>query len=155
MEKETLKNILDFLEEKEDKRSFLWKILNNEPLTEEELNFYGNLNLTTSKIESLPEGLKVDGNLSLYGSKNIQSLPEGLKVGGDLDLDESAIESLPEGLKVDGDLEMQNTTIQSLPKGLKLLGSLYIKNTPLAKFSDESLKDMIGLNGYIKGRIVR
>jgi hypothetical protein len=38
---------------------------------------------------------------------------------------------------------------------LEVRGKLRLKKTPLAELSDESLRDMIGLNGYIKGRIVR
>ena len=85
MKKEILKRIFEFLEEKEEhKAPFIWKLENNIPLTEEELNVKGNLNLAHSEISFLPEGLKVRGNLSLYSCKNIKSLPEGLDVGGDL-----------------------------------------------------------------------
>ena len=85
MVKEALKRIFKFLEEKEEhKAPFIWKLENNIPLTEEELNVKGNLNLAHSEISFLPEGLKVRGNLSLYSCKNIKSLPEGLDVGGDL-----------------------------------------------------------------------
>ena len=83
MKKEQLKRIFEFLEEKENHNvPFLWKLINNEPLTEEDLNFEGDLFLRNSKITSLPEGLKVGGNLSLYSSKNIKSLPKGLEVNG-------------------------------------------------------------------------
>ena len=85
MKKEILKRIFEFLEDKEEhKAPFIWKLENNIPLTEEELNVKGNLNLAHSEISFLPEGLKVRGNLSLYSCKNIKSLPEGLDVGGDL-----------------------------------------------------------------------
>ena len=42
MEKETLKKIFNFLE-KNDNRNvpFTWKLLNNEPLTEKDLNIEG------------------------------------------------------------------------------------------------------------------
>ena len=83
MKKETLKRIFKFLEEKEEhKAPFIWKLENNIPLTEEELNVKGNLNLAHSEISFLPEGLKVRGNLSLYSCKNIKSLPKGLEVNG-------------------------------------------------------------------------
>jgi hypothetical protein len=42
--------------------------------------------------------------LVLFGCKNIQSLPEGLKVGGDLDLRLTDLTSLPKGLKVYGSI---------------------------------------------------
>jgi hypothetical protein len=161
MEKETLKNILDFLKEKEGKSSIRWKLLHNEPFTEEELNvdgkfiFDGFLDLSGKNITSLPKGLEVRGNLYLRNCKSLTSLPEGLSVWGTLDLKGSTIKSLPEGLLLGG-LNLTNCkSLTSLPEGMKVGENLYIKNSPLAKFSDESLKDMIGLNGYIKGKIVR
>jgi hypothetical protein len=133
MEKETLKKIFTFLEEEENKdKPFMWKLMNNEPLTDEELFVEGDLDLIETDIESLPDGLNVEDNLSLYGCKNIQSLPEGLKVGEDLDLGHS--------------------NITSLPKGLKVWGRLFIKNTPLTKYSTEELRQMVN-PGYINNII--
>jgi hypothetical protein len=133
MEKETLKKIFTFLEEEENKdKPFMWKLMNNEPLTDEELFVEGDLDLTETDIESLPDGLNVEDILSLYGCKNIQSLPEGLEVGEDLDLGHS--------------------NITSLPKGLKVWGRLFIKNTPLTKYSTEELRQMVN-PGYINNII--
>jgi hypothetical protein len=96
MEIETIKNIFEFLEEKEGhKTPFLWKWENNIPLTEEDLDVKGDLDLDYSNITSLPEGLKVGGDLSLMNSY-VEELPEGLEVGGDLILVGTEIESLPE-----------------------------------------------------------
>ena len=138
MEKQALKRIFEFLEEKENKLpkakgTLIWKMTFNEPLTEEDLNVKGDLNLHNSKITSLPRGLKVGGYLNLF-FKNITSLPEGLEVGGDLYLDWSNIISLPEGLKVGG--------------------NLYIDNTPLKKYTNKELREMIK-PGFIKGKIYR
>jgi len=184
MEKETLKNILDFLKEKEGKSSIRWKLLHNEPFTEKELNvdgkfiFDGFLDLSGTNITSLPKGLEVRGNLYLRNCKSLTSLPEGLSVWGTLDLFKcislkslpeglllgglnltncKSLTSLPEGMKVGrGGLNLTNCkSLTSLPEGLKVGDKLFIQDMPLAKFSDESLKDMIGLNGYIKGKIVR
>ena len=133
MEKETLKKIFTFLEEEENKdKPFMWKLMNNEPLTDEELFVEGDLDLTETDIESLPDGLNVEDILSLYGCKNIQSLPKGLEVGEDLDLGHS--------------------NITSLPKGLKVWGRLFIKNTPLTKYSTEELRQMVN-PGYINNII--
>jgi hypothetical protein len=92
MEKETIKNIFDFLEDNEGKRSVLWKLINNEPFTEDELNIKGSLDLSSSNITSLPKGLEVKGGLSLYESEII-SLPEGLKVHGDLFIADTKLEA--------------------------------------------------------------
>ena len=81
MEKEALKRIFEFLEEKEKhKVPFIIKVKCEIPFTKEELNIKGRLNLFDSKITSLPEGLKVGGYLSLIGT-NMTTLPKGLEVG--------------------------------------------------------------------------
>jgi len=133
MEKEVLKRIFEFLEEKEEhKVPFIWKLINDIPITEKDLDFEGDLILTYSDIESLPEGLNVRGDLDLFGSK-LASLPEGLKVRGYLDLRYSSIESLPKGLKV---------------------RDLHIWDTSLTKYTDEELREMIK-PGFIKGKVIR
>ena len=136
MKKEALKRIFDFLEEKENKKhkdrdKFIWKLKFNESLTKEELNVKGDLNLISTKITSLPKGLKVFGYL---------------------DLSYSEIKSLPEGLEVSGTLDLTDTELTSLPKGLKVGGNLDITHTPLVKYSDEELREMIK-PGFIKGEI--
>ena len=134
MKIEQLKRIFDFLEEKGEHRAPVkWKLINNIPLTEDDLNVKGDLDLFDSKIKSLPEGLKVSGTLDLSYSKII-SLPKGMEVGGTLFLHFSKLTSLPEGLEV-GE-------------------HLFIGKTPLTKYSDEELREMIK-PGFIKGKIVR
>ena len=138
MEKQTLKNILNFLEENEEKKhkyknTFIWKDVFNESLTKEDLVFKGDLYLENLDISGLPEGLQVDGDLNLYSSP-IQELPKGLKIRGDLDLYGSDIDKLPEGLKVGGDL--------------------YIHATPLTKYLYDDLRQMVK-PGFIKGIIYR
>lgn len=75
-------NIFKFLEKKEGRPIPLSvKLINNLPLTPEDLNVTGDLNLTKTPIESLPDNLQVGGYLYLSNS-NITSLPNNLKVGG-------------------------------------------------------------------------
>jgi hypothetical protein len=135
MEKETIKKIFEFLEENgEHNAPLMWKLQNNIPITEkDDLIVKGNLDLSHSKITSLPEGLKVEGKLVLSYS-NITSLPEGLKVGGSIVLSYSKINSLPKGLEVGYDL--------------------YIDNTALTKYTNAQLRKMIK-PGVIKARIYR
>ena len=155
MEKEQLKRIFDFLEEKEQQNPpFMWKLKNDIPLTEEDLDIEGDLDLTNSNIESLPEGLEVSGDLILSYCENINSLPEGLIVRGNLHLSYSNITSLPKGLKVGGSLYIQRTKIKSLPEGLEVGGYLNINTTPLTKYTDDQLREMI-YPGFIKGKIWR
>ena len=154
MEEETLKKILGFLKRKENKSSFKWELLNDEPFTEGDLNIKGDLNLNRSEIITLPKGLKVWGNLDLYHSE-ITSLPEGLKVGGSLDLYSTKIKSLPEGLKVGENLDLTNCkSLTSLPEGLKVGGDLDIVYTKLEKYTDEQLREMVK-PGFIQGKINR
>ena len=180
MEKETLKKIFDFIKTKDNRNiPFMWKLKNNEPITEDDLIVNGDLDLRPSSIdymdiESLPEGLKVSGRLNLMGSDMqflpkglevggflnlsyslINSLPEGLKVGGSLSLFDCAnITSLPEGLKVGGNLDLGFTKIISLPKGLKVGGFIDLNGSKLTRYADDELRKMIK-PGYIKGRIIK
>ena len=131
MEKEALKIIFEFLEEKEEHNPpFLWKWKNEIPLTEKDLDIEGDLDLTYSNIESLPEGLKVSGDLNLTFCENISSLPEGLIVRGNLILEDCS-------------------QLYSLPKGLKVFGTLYIYTSPLGEYSNSELRNMVGDNGYL------
>ena len=135
MEKQALKRIFKFLEEKEEhKAPFIWKLENNIPLTEEDLN--------------------IEGDLNLHSYKKLTSLPKGLKVGGSLSLIFADIESLPEGLKVGDNLYLQHSKITSLPKGLKVGGVMFIEYTPFKKYTDDELREMVK-PGFIKGKIHR
>jgi hypothetical protein len=155
MEKETLKNIMHFLEKNDNKnKPFKWKLLNNEPLTEEDLDIRGDLDLDGSEIRTLPEGLKVGGFLSLAGTK-ITSLPKDLQVNGFLSLAQSDIESLPEGLSIGGSLNLSYCKeITLLPKGLEVGWNLNIRGTKLQKYTDDELREMIK-PGFIEWTIYR
>jgi hypothetical protein len=155
MEKDTIRSIFKFLENEENRKTpIVWKLINNEPLTDDELNIEGNLNLTDSKITQLPKGLKVGDNLNLLGSI-ITSLPEGLEVGDSLDLSYSDIRTLPEGLEVGDSLWLIGCwLITSLPKGLHVGGDLYIFRTNFRNLSNDEIRDMIK-PGFIGGGIYR
>ena len=131
MKKEQLKRIFEFLEENgEHNPPFLWKWKNEIPLTEKDLDIEGDLDLTYSNIESLPEGLEVSGDLNLTFCENISSLPEGLIVRGNLILEDCS-------------------QLHSLPKGLKVGGTLYIYTSPLGNYSNSELRNMVGDDGYL------
>jgi hypothetical protein len=75
-------NILKFLEKVDNRPIPLRvKLINNLPLTPEDLNVTGNLNLRYTPITSLPDNLKVGGSLDISYT-NIKSLPNNLQVGG-------------------------------------------------------------------------
>ena len=134
MEKEALKRIFNFLEEKgEHNAPFEWKLINNIPLTKEELNVKGDLDLRFSSITSLPEGLEVGDDLYLHYSK---------------------ITSLPEGLIVRGNLYLSSSNITLLPKGLKVGRNLYLSET-LKNYKAWEIRNMLKPGGFIKGKIIR
>jgi len=159
MEKETLKNIFYFLEEKENKSApFIWKLKNNEPFTENEITIKGHLRLARTNITSLPKGLNVLGYLDLIGCENLKSIQEGLYVREDLYLGGCInFESLPNDSFVGGDMHLFNCrNITELPNGLKVEGSLFIYGTPLAKkYTNDEIRDMVKPDGYIIGYINR
>lgn len=178
MKKETLIKLFDFFERKENKKTpFLWKWVNNEPLTEEDLTIKGNLDLRNLKLTFLPKSLKVFGFFLLKDCKELISLPEGLKVVGTLALEScTKITSLPKGLEFGGSLSLKNCinfkflpenlevrgfltlwgckNIESLPKGLKVNGDLNIVESSLLKYTDDEIKKMIK-PGFITGEIFR
>ena len=134
MEKEALKRIFNFLEDKgEHNAPFEWKLINNIPLTKEELNVKGDLDLRFSSITSLPEGLEVGDDLYLHYSK---------------------ITSLPEGLIVRGNLYLSSSNITLLPKGLKVGRNIYLSET-LKNYKAWEIRDMVKPGGYINGTIKR
>jgi hypothetical protein len=155
MEKETIKKIFNFLEKKDNKnKPIKWKLLNDEPITKDDLIVKGDLDLNRSEIRTLPIGLRVKGDLDLSHSE-IETLPKGLKVGGSLYLRGSKIRSLPEGLKVGNYLDLSRcVSLTSLPEGLKVGGDLDIGYTNLEKYTDKELRDMVK-PGFIKGDIDR
>ena len=161
MKKETLKNIFNFIEENERHQTpFLWKWVNNIPLTEKDLNIEGELDLTDTDIKSLPDGLKVAGDLNLTET-DMRLLPERLEVAGNLYLDHSFIKSLPKDLKVGGDLSIEATYIASLPKGLQVGGDLYLNDSKLLNNIDyndsNELRDIVKKMvepGFIKGNVI-
>ena len=95
----------------------------------------GNLDLSKTPIEKLPDNLQVDGSLFLRKTL-IKELPDNLKVGGDLDL--------------------INTPIKELPDNLKVGSNLNLYNTPLSKkYSKEEIRSMIEeRGGYVKRNIL-
>ena len=102
-----------------------------------------------------PQELNIEGSLYLSNNEKLEKLPKGLTVKGNLWLANTPITSLPEGLTVENSLILSNTKITSLPKGLKVKRNLWVENTPLSTKTDEKIREMIGPDGYINGKIIR
>jgi hypothetical protein len=145
MTKETIKNIFKFLEEIENKnKPFVWKLMNNETFTDDELNIKGDLDLFEENITYIPEGLKVEDNLNLSSCKHLKYLPDNLYVGGDLDLEGTNIKQLPKGLYVGGDFRLVALKIKSLPKDLNVDGGLDLGYSEIT-----SLPNNLKVGGYL------
>ena len=82
---------------------FSYKLIKNIPLSDDELNIGGDLDLLYSDIVSLPDNLKVGRHLDLRAT-NITSLPDNLSVGRDCNLSHLNINSIPNNFNVYGDL---------------------------------------------------
>lgn len=94
------------------------------------LSIGGYLDLSDTLIQKLPQDLSVGGNIYLRGS-DIQSLPDNFTVHGNLDLRESSIAELPENLLVTGNLELRDTDISRIPESLRVGGVLDIRYTAI------------------------
>jgi hypothetical protein len=159
MEIETIKNILDFIEKEEnkkhkDKGTLRWKFMFNEPLTKEDLIVRGDLDISGINIQYLPKGLKVIGNADFRFS-SLKTFPEKLFVKGDLNFEWTSFKSLPGDLYVGRNLDLSYSDVETLSKGLKVERDLHIVNTPLAKLSDEKIREIIEPDGFINGKIMR
>jgi len=147
--KPNLIKIFKYIEDKIGKKlnseqSFRLKLFHDpSSMTKEELDIKGDLDLGSSKIQSLPNDLTVGGNLNLSYTK-IKSLPNGLTVGKSLNLSGSKIESLPNGLRVRGSLYLRYSIIESLPNDLTVGGYLDLENTPISKkYTKEEIRKMV------------
>jgi len=110
-----MNNIFNYLEKKKGKPiPFLYKLLYNLLLNENDLIHNGNLNLFGTNITSLPDNLTINGDLNLYGT-NISELPNNLTVNGWLYLTHTKITSLPNNLTINGWLYLTHTNISELP----------------------------------------
>jgi hypothetical protein len=101
------------------------------------LKVEGPLNLQFTNITFLPSDLEVGGSLILIRSQ-IEKLPDNLTVNRTLDLEGCKnLKSLPNGLKVKGDLDLRDTNITSLPSDLEVGDVLILYRTPIARMHTE------------------
>ena len=148
MEKETIKNILIFLKNKEGKKLpkkwfdsveklKLIQELENHP-DGIQYKHRGSLDLNKSKITKLPNDLYVDGYLNLRYCQYLTELPNNLYVGGYLNLaDCKQLTELPDNLYVGGDLGIYYTAIAQ-------------------KYSSDEIREMItSKGGTLIGKIYR
>ena len=124
--------ILYHRKSKQERKSFLNKVINRQIQTYIKNGSINGLDLCDTPITKLPNNLT--------------------KVGGFLNLYESNIKELPDNLTVDGSLYItDNNYISELPKSLIVNGHFYCGNTPLSKkYTKEEIKQ---LYPNIKGNV--
>jgi len=112
----------------------------------------GDLLLSRSKIETLGNLVKVEGNLNLYGRENLQSLGNLEYVGGWLDLyGNESFQSLGNLEYVGGYLDLRGCeNLQSLGNLNYVGGWLDLSHTPLSeKYTEDDIRKMIKVVGVI------
>lgn len=90
----------------------------------------GDLDLSGTDIEELPENFKVSGNLNLSNCLRFRKIPKGLRVlQGDLILSNTAIRIIPEKLQVrEGSVDLSNCkNLEKISEGL-IVGKRLILN---------------------------
>jgi hypothetical protein len=131
---EKIYNLFKFIEDKYPEYGIplTYKLVNGIPLTKEELNIEGDLDLDYSHVTSLPDNLTISGYLLLYNCYKLTALPKGLTVGESLNL-------------------RGCVNLKSLPKGLVVGGDLYLGNTPIdKKYTEAEIREMCpGIKGKI------
>jgi hypothetical protein len=151
MEKETLKNILDFIEANEGRDvPQKWKLIEILETYPDGTKYKHNddLVLTNSMITKLPNDLYVNGYLMVNRCKQLKELPNNLHVERVFACNKTSIEELPNNLYVGSDLHIQNTQIKEIPNNLYVGGDFFINNTPLAdKYTDDEIRKMITSTG--------
>jgi hypothetical protein len=101
------------------------------------LHVAGDLRIVRRCIERLPDNLRVDGSLNLYGTP-IKALPANLHVGGDVMLTRTMISELPDGFTVRDHLSVAETPMRRLPSNLKVPGWLRIDQTEIEEIPSDA-----------------
>jgi hypothetical protein len=116
------------------------------------------LNLMHTPIKSLPNNLTVGGKLYL-GYTPITSLPNNLNVGGDITLSGTGnpnLASLGDNITVKGGINLSSTKINSIPNNFNVGDSLWLVDTPLSrKYDRDQIRKMIEDKGGSVGDRIR
>ena len=162
MKRETIKNIFNFLKEKEGKEipykwGFIHKLETYPDGTQYRHKY--DLYLIDSSITKLPNDLYVEYSLNLRDSKQLTKLPDKLHVEGNLILENcKQLTKLPDNLHVEGSLILDRCKqITELPNKLFVGGDLFLRGTIFAtEYSDKEIKTIVkSTGGKIKGQIIR
>jgi len=90
-------------------------------------------------LRSLPNGLKVESNLSVDDT-NITEIPADFEgtPGSSLWIQNSKVRKLPDGLRIGNNLYAAHSDLEELPKGLFVKGTLDIRGTKVSVIPDEA-----------------
>ena len=141
MKRETIENILNFLEENEGKEvPDKWKLIKELETHPDgtQYRYDGMLDLSNTNITKLPDKLHVEGVLILENCIQLTELPANLYVKYGLILDRcKQLTELPNKLFVGGDLFLRGTIFAT-------------------EYSDKEIKTIVkSTGGKIKGQIIR
>ena len=103
----------------------------------------GDLDLSKTNIERLPNNLTVKGSLDISDTP-IKELPKNLTVENGLWLENTKIERLPEDLTVESTLSLYNTPVKELPENLTVKGNLWLDDSDIQR-----LPDNFKVNGFL------
>ena len=90
-----------------------------------DLNVYGNFNLSKSNITKIPKGFYVEGDISLNSNK-ITELPDNFTTNGDLRILSNRLTKLPKNLTINGTLNCTFNRITEISEGLNVKNDFYI-----------------------------
>lgn len=99
------------------------------------LRIEDDLSLSGTQVAALPRNLTVGGSLYLRRTP-VTELPDGLSVGGRLDLEDVRITSLPGDVRVAGTLDLRRSGVTELPEGLSVEGCLDLRGTSVAELPE-------------------
>ena len=108
---------------------------------------YGDLFITNSNIEDIPDSLIIKGSIFAINSK--LKIFTKSEVFNNLNIDYSQITKLLDGLIIDGYLSVEGVQFEQFPKNLVIKGNFYIKNSNLEQFSNTELREMYDIHGAI------
>lgn len=100
----------------------------------------GSLILRDCPLTALPTGLNIMDSLDLRNTP-ITALAPDMSVGLDMMLENTRLTSLPDNLAVDGDLDLEDTLLTALPSNLCVGGYLNLRNTAVSQLPDDWFVD--------------
>jgi acetyltransferase-like isoleucine patch superfamily enzyme len=103
----------------------------------------GDLNLSNTPIEELPDNVSIGGDLYLYFGK-IRKIGKNLVVKGNCNLSYTPIEEIPDNVNIGGNLDLYDSKIKKIGKNLVVNGNCNLSHTPI-----EEIQDNVNIGGNL------